>query len=61
MTTSRKSKFTNLDDDTEYRVELTAPVKVGRLWVRPGQPATMKGKVIKENASNVGIAQPVAD
>jgi len=47
----------DLDDDARYTVEISAPFKVGRTWVRPGQKATLTGRIIKDNADGVSAVQ----
>jgi hypothetical protein len=62
MTTKSKTRtIADLDDEQSYLVDLSAPVKVGRTWARPGQRVEMKGRVIKEHASNVADVRPLTD
>lgn len=49
-----------LKNETAYAVDLLRPVKVGRTWLRPGQPAQMLGKRIKEVAGDVAEVRPLA-
>ena len=42
-----------IDDEKQYAVTLTKPIKVGRTWARPGHDPVLKGKIIKENADAV--------
>ncbi|PWE52244.1 hypothetical protein DEM27_31855 [Metarhizobium album] len=51
--------YDDLDDDARYQVEIAAPFKVGRAWVRPGQKATLTGRIIKDNADGVSAVQPL--
>lgn len=50
--------YAELDDDTQYSVSLLRPIQIGRSWFRPGAGVTLKGKVIKERADDVGAVQP---
>lgn len=55
-----KPKITDLDDATQYRVQLRRPFKVGRSWVRPGNDITLKGAVIKEHQDDIAEVLDVA-
>ena len=53
--------FADLDPDGLYKVLLTKPLKIGRIWVRPGDHVELKGKVIlsEEVRPNVSEVLPV--
>lgn len=48
----------DLEDEVQYSVELTRPIRIGRSWARPGAENQMKGKVIKENADGIASVRP---
>lgn len=53
--------FANLDDEAHYKVRLKSPVKRGRIWLRPCDRVTLKGKAVKEIAEHVNDVHPVAN
>jgi hypothetical protein len=52
--------YTDLEDELQYSVTLLKPIRIGRSWLRPGADVTLKGKVIKEMADDIGSVQPLA-
>lgn len=38
-----------LDPDRLYRVQLKKPLQIGRMWLRPGQPHQLKGRLVEEH------------
>jgi len=52
--------YADLEDELQYSVTLLKPIRIGRSWLRPGADVTLKGKVIKEMADDIGSVQPLA-
>lgn len=54
-------KIADLEDETQYGVDLSRPIQIGRSWARPGTEVHLKGKVIKENADGVASVRALPD
>lgn len=53
------NRFDTVEDGAQYDVRLLRPIKVGRTWLRPGEPVRLKGHVIKTHAEDIEHAAPV--
>jgi hypothetical protein len=53
------AKQTSVNDADTYRVEVVKKLKVGALWLRPGQTATLKGSVINGAPDSVSVVEKV--
>lgn len=49
-----------IDDDAHYEVQIVKRVEFGHVVLRKGTRPTVKGKVLKEIAANVGEVRPLA-
>ncbi len=38
-----------IDPEAFYLVRLKRPIRVGRMWLRPGQPHRMRGRLVQEH------------
>ncbi len=47
-----------IDPEAFYLVRLKRPVRVARMWLRPGQPHRMRGLLVQEHRDAIESYEP---